>query len=200
MTFKLKSLVLSAVVSISINTALAGAPQRIVVIDTDDSPGNTYIDVVQGDDGALQSLVYETDTNLTFTLADLLTETAVLKQTDGKNVILLKLEQPFDPLHGGHVIVEFLNNGITDNYKDFRILIDVQGTSVTFSSDPDSTDPQSDGNSFTSVFNKLFMWKNTFLGKEIGIDRVTPSVVPAGDVTDGPAPLASPTPSSSSGS
>jgi hypothetical protein len=194
MTFKLKSLILSAIASLSISTAFAGDPQRIVMIDTDDSPGNTYIDVVQGDDGSLQSLVYESDPTLTFTMADLLTETAVLKQTDGKNVIQLKLEQPFDPLHGGHVIVEFLNNGITNNYKDFRILITVQGTSVTFSSDPDPTDSQSDGNSFTSVFNKLFMWKNTILGKEIGIDRVTPSLIPADQVTNGPAPLVSPTP------
>jgi hypothetical protein len=165
------------------------------MIDTDDSPGNSYIDVVQGDDGSLESLVYESDPTLTFTMADLLTETAVLKQTDGKNVIQLKLEQPFDTLHGGHVIVEFLNNGVTGNYKDFRILIGVQGTAVTFSSDPDPTDPQSDGNSFTTVFNKLFMWKNTFFGKEIGIDHVTPSLIPADQVTNGPAPLVSPTPS-----
>jgi hypothetical protein len=173
---------------ISANFAHAAAPQRIIVIDTDDSPGNTYIDVVQADDGSFQSLVYESTPTLTFTLNDLQDTTETLKQASGKDVIQLKLDPSFDPITGGYVTVPFLNNGITGNYEDFRILIHIQGDVITCTSAPDANDAQSDGNSFTSVFNKLFMWKNTLFGKEIGIDRVTPSLVSVDEVVNGPAP------------
>jgi hypothetical protein len=185
---------IGAFVGLLTATCYADTTQRVIVIDTDDSPGNTYIDVVQADDGTLESLVYEASSSLTltFSLSQLQSQTEVLKQTSGRNVIQLKLDPSFDPVKGGYVIVQFLNNGITGNYKDFRILISASGNTITCTSDPDSSDPQSDGNDYTSVFNKLYMWKNTFLGKEVGIDHVTPSLVPATDVIDGPAPLPSP--------
>jgi hypothetical protein len=191
--FNLKNITVGLFFALSASSAFAGDPQRILLIQTDDAPGNTYIDIAQAADGSLSSLVYETDPPLPpFTFAQLQANPAVLKQKSGKDAVILKLEQPFDPIHGGHVIVQYLNNGINNGYKDFRILIDVQGSTITFRSDPDSTDPQSDNNTYTSVFNQLFMYKRSILGKEIGIDHVTPSQVAATDVTNGPAPIPDP--------
>ena len=194
MAINLKDIFIAAFVGISVGGAAhAGTPQRIILIQTDDAPGNTYINVTQGDDGTLQSLTYEAAPSLTFTMADLQNGPVVLKQRSGKDAVRLKLEQPFDPVHGGHVVVQFLNNGITNCYEDFRILFDVQGTTISVRSDPDPSDPDSDNNPYTSVFNKLFMFKKTVMfGKEIGIESIAPSVVPATDVTNGPDPIPDP--------
>ena len=175
-------LVLSLFVSAS---AFAGNRERMVVIESDDSPGDNFIDLVQNSDGSLQSLVYEADTTLTFTTQQLQSQPAVLREASGKDVIILKLDTDFNPAHGGHVIVEFLNNGITGSYKDFRILINLQASGITFSSDPNPSDSASDGNSYKSVFNKLFFYKRTLLGQEIGIDHVTPSIVPTSTLDNG---------------
>ncbi len=79
-------LVLSLFISAS---AFAGNPERMVVIESDDSPGDNFIDLVQNSDGSLQSLVYEADTgNLTFTTQQLQSQPAVLKETSGKPFII----------------------------------------------------------------------------------------------------------------
>jgi hypothetical protein len=157
--------------------ALADTRARAITITTDAFPGSYSIDTLRAANGALTGMVYSSPNNpngTVYTLAKLASGPQVLLNSSGHDAVLLSLNSDFNAQKGGHLTVRYLNSGIDDSYKNFRILVDVEKT-VILRSDPDSNDPDSDNNSYTSVFDHLFLQKNTFFGKVIGIDQIVPS-------------------------
>lgn len=151
--------------------------ELIMKVETDAYPGISTFSVTRNAQGALETLVYlsRTDGDKTFTLEQLKKGPAVLKHSDGRDVVVLVLEKDFTAEKGGHAYVRFLQSGMSGTYRNFRILLDVQ-EKIILRSDPNPKDPESDDNSYTGVFNHVFMKKNTFLGKLIGIESVKPSM------------------------
>jgi hypothetical protein len=157
-------------------TAFADTQTRVMNITTDAFSGNFAIDCLQDASGAVTGMRYQTPNtpNGLVSLAAARQGPQVLFNKDGHDVLLLSIESDFDPRAGGHANVRFLQNGASGTYKDFRVLIQVQGH-IAVSSDPNSDDPDSDNNEYTGVFNTLFLAKNTFFGITVGIDKVVPS-------------------------
>jgi hypothetical protein len=148
-----------------------------ITITTDAYIGSTYvISVDRADSGEVTELTYKRDSGAIAKFSVEMLENApqVLLNDEGRDIILLSLEKDFNARQGGHGIVRYLHNGATGNYKDFRILIDVQ-KDIVMRSDPNSSDPDSDKNGYTGAFNHIFMKKRTVLGKTIGIDHFEPS-------------------------
>lgn len=156
--------------------AIADDTVQVVSVDTDAYAGTEYLDVERGSSGELTGLVYRRIDGppLAYTLDQLRQKPQLLKRMNGHDVTFLRLESDFSASNGGHANVRFLNDGVTGNYKNFRIGIEVQGMQLVLRSDPNPNDGDSDGNAYTSVFNHLFMKKRTFLGAMVGVDRVIP--------------------------
>lgn len=167
------ALVLMTVSSI----AHADATTRVVSVVTDAYAGTEYLDVNRDASGAMTSMVYSPIGASPFTLStqQLLSGPQLIKQLNGHNITYLSLDSDFNENTGGHAELRFLSNGITGAYLNFRILIQLEGNTITLRSDPNSSDPNSDHNAYTSVFNHLFMAKKTLLGQDIGISQVEPS-------------------------
>lgn len=151
-------------------------PEAVISVASDDFDGTASLDIVRTDEGALKALSYRENNGDTRTVlvTDLDQGDQALKIVDNRKVIMLSKEADLNAAKGGHVLVKFLYNGATNCYLDFRIQIQVQDK-VIFFSDPNSNDPHTDHNPYTSMFNHLFMKKREILGKEIGIKDVEPS-------------------------
>lgn len=150
---------------------------QAVSVTTDAYPGTETMTINRDSSGLIESLVYVhvDGTSVTYNLAQLQTGPQLLKVYANHNVTYISAESDFSAAQGGHVNVRFMNNGITGSYKNFRVLMTVQGSQISLRSDPDPKDPQSDQNSYTGEFNRLFMQKFTFLGQLAGIAKVVPS-------------------------
>lgn len=149
-----------------------------LIITTDAFSGTFFLDFVRDPaTGELTQLSYQTpcNPNGVLTLADLSRGPQVLLNEDGHDVLFVTVESDFNAAKGGHANVRFLSNGMSGTYKNFRISIDV-GASIVLRSDPNSSDSDSDGNSYTSVFNQIFMARNAMFGKTVGIAKITPSL------------------------
>jgi len=174
-TFRLFWVVVACLVATS---AFADSRARAITITTDAFAGNFAIDVTRASNGAVTSMIFIGPNNpngAVLSLKDLSQGPKLIFNSQGHDVIFLSLESDFNAQKGGHLDVRFLTNGITGNYKDFRVLVDVE-KSIILRSDPNSNDPESDDNSYTSVFNHLFMEKNTFFGQILGIGKIVPSL------------------------
>ena len=167
---------LSILCALAFSTARADTRTRAITITSDAYSGSFAIDLMRDSSGAVTEMLYQTpdNPNGVLTLEELHQGPQVIFHTQDHDVILMSLENDFDPSHGGHVVVRYLQNGADGTYKDFRIRITI-GSAVTLRSDPDLNDPDSDGNSYSGIFNRLFMEKNTFLGIVIGVQDVQPS-------------------------
>lgn len=174
-----KSCLFLALVALFTVAAHADTTTQVLTVTTDAFAGTFSIDVVQDSNGAATAMVFTTPTNphMILTLQQLKQGPQVIVNSQGHNAVFLSLSSDFDPNKGGHVIVRYLNNGIDGAYKDFRILVSITST-ITLTSDPDAADPDSDGNTYSGVFNQLFMEKNTFFGQVIGVADVVPSYQP----------------------
>lgn len=157
--------------------AHADTTTRVVSVDTDAYSGTEYLDVNRDATGVMTSMVYSpiNATPFTLTTQQLLSGPQLIKTLNGHNITYLSLDSDFNENTGGHAELKFLSNGITGSYLNFRILIQLEGNTITLRSDPNPSDPSSDKNSYTSVFNHLFMAKKTLLGQDIGIQQVEPS-------------------------
>lgn len=166
-------LILSASVSA---VAFADTQTTILTVETDAYEGTSFIDIVRTDQGSIKAMVYRPFGHPTEILSlDQLKLPNVLKRVSDRDIVLLSVEPAFSAEKGGYATIRFLNSGISGTYRNFRILIENQ-KEVILRSDPDRNDPETDDNSYTSVFNYLFLKKNTFFGKLIGIDEVEPSM------------------------
>ena len=149
-----------------------------ITITTDAYPGTYVISVERNsENGEVTELTFKRDSGAVahFPVKLLESSPQSLLNEDGRDdVIYLSLEAGFNPLQGGHGIVRYLHNGATGNYKDFRILIDIQ-KDIVMRSDPNPSDPDSDKNGYTGAFNHVFMKKRSVFGKIIGIDHFEPS-------------------------
>lgn len=151
--------------------------ELMTTIETDANPGTTKLMVIR--DGALLKGVYyegHDGRTVTLSLEQMRQGPQVLKQSSGRDVILMSVERDFTAEKGGHANVRFLRNGISGTYKNFRVFLDIQGGKVVLRSDPNPRDPESDNNAYTSVFNYLYMKKNTVLGKTVGVEFVQPAM------------------------
>jgi hypothetical protein len=169
---------IAAVISILASAwAFADTSETVVKVETDAFPGTSALDVVRNDAGVMKALVYRPSDEAPkqYTLDQLQANAQLLKQVDGHDVIFLSLEKDFDPVKGGHANMRYLHSGFSGEYRNFRIALDVQ-KHIVLRSDPNPQDPDSDGNSYTSTFNYLFMEKNTFWGRVIGVERVVPEM------------------------
>lgn len=72
--------------------------------------------------------------------------------------------------------MRYLQNGMTGAYKNFRMLLDVQGSDIVLRGDSNPDDIDSDKNTYESIFNHLFLEKNYVFGKVVGLSKVVPSV------------------------
>lgn len=151
----------------------------VLTIESDAIPGTSRLELSRDEaSGALTGLYYypADGSTIAYTFAQLRQKPQVLKKMSGYDVILAGLEKDFDPAKGGHVFVRYMTNALSSNYKNFRILLDIQGTSIVLRGDPNPRDPESDDNPYNSVFNYLYFEKNTVFGKVVGIDSVHPAV------------------------
>ncbi len=149
---------------------------QILTVESDAIPGTNRLEIARDASGVLTSLIYITPEKqiIAYTLSQLHERPQILKQMDGHDVILVSVENDFSATQGGHANMRYLTSGISGSYKNFRMLVDVQGASIVLRGDANPDDPESDENPYTSVFNYLFLAKNTFFGKVIGIDKVLP--------------------------
>lgn len=150
----------------------------VVAVTTDAFAGTAYLHVGRTDAGEMTHIVYQSveGKTLPYTLAQLRSGFQILKQMDGRNVILLAVEPDFNEFKGGHAVMRFLYSGASSEYRNFRILLEPAGDKIILRSDPNLKDVESDRNEYTSVFNHLFLKKNTFWGKTIGIKKINPSM------------------------
>lgn len=158
-------------------TSWADTRTRAITITTDAfDDGNYAIDVIRNSTGALTQMIYQTpDTsNGILTPAQLAQGPQVIYSKQGHDALLLNTESDFNVATGGHLVLRYVTNAMSDEYKDFRVLIDVQ-KDVVLRSDPNSNDPDSDNNAYTSVFDQLFLKKNTVFGITVGISQIIPS-------------------------
>ena len=156
--------------------ASADTRERAITITTNAFDGSFAIDVMRASNGAVTEMIYQTPatSNGVLTVAQLQGAPKVIYNRLGHDAILIGTESDFNPQKGGHLIVRYLNNGMDGTYKDFRVLVDIEAK-IVLRSDPNPNDPDSDNNSYTSVFNEIFLQKNTVLGVTVGIDQVIPS-------------------------
>ncbi|MCM2323936.1 MAG: hypothetical protein NDJ90_11810, partial [Oligoflexia bacterium] len=104
------TLALAVILAVTAGAAFADTQTRVVKVSTDAYPGASYLDVVRGDDGALNGMVYFGSDGkvIRLSLAQLRTGPQLLKEMDGHPVIYLGLEDDFSETRGGHVTVRFL--------------------------------------------------------------------------------------------
>ncbi|MCM2278236.1 MAG: hypothetical protein NDJ89_09190 [Oligoflexia bacterium] len=170
--------VLFAGVFVLVVEAGADTQTRVVTVTTDAFPGVSTLDVVRGEMDEFKGMIYRGNDGavVELSLAQLRAKPQVIKRIDDHDVIYLGVEKDFEETRGGHANMRFLASGISGDYRNFRILLETQGQSLVLRSDPNFKDPESDRNSFTSVFNRLFLRKATFWGRTIGIEEVRPSL------------------------
>ncbi len=152
--------------------------QQILTISTDAFPGITQVEVGRDDvTFELKTLNVRSDDGHTsvYTLQQLRLFQSVKKVKD-RDAVFLRVESDFEPVHGGYATLRFLQNGLWGTYRNFRMMIDVQGKDIVLRSEPSSKDPDSDRNPYQGTFNHLFMRKNTIMGQVAGIDEVVPSM------------------------
>ncbi|CAN5611836.1 hypothetical protein BH10BDE1_BH10BDE1_33700 [soil metagenome] len=151
--------------------------EAIVTIETDVYPGTANLYVSRELDGSLASLSYAGPDAIftTFPLDQLKTGFKVLKNHEGHDAVFLKLDPSFSAQSGGYAVLRILRNGISSSFKNFRVLVKV-GPKLEIFSDPDASDPESDGNSYRAQFNYVFMKKNTVFGFAVGIDQIQPQM------------------------
>ena len=172
-----KNLVLFGMTALLLATS-AGADtrERAITITTDAFDGSFSIDVMRNASGTLTQMIYQTPvtSNGVLTPAQLAQGPQVIYAKQGHDAILLSTESDFNVQKGGHLIVRLVHNALEGSYIDFRVLVDVEKT-IILRSDPNSNDSDSDNNSYTGVFNRLFLQKNTVFGIAVGVDQVVPS-------------------------
>lgn len=155
----------------------AFARQTVVTIETDVYPGTATLFVTRETDGSLASIAYAGHDGAvtSYTLNQLKKGFQVLKKHEGRDAVFLKLDSAFSAQKGGYAVLRVLRNGISGSHQNFRVFVKV-APAVEISSDPDSSDPDSDQNSFRGRFNYVFMKKNTVLGFAVGIDEIRPAL------------------------
>ncbi len=159
----------------------AFASETVVTIETDVYTGTAKLDILRATDGSLTGLSYAgpDGTTTAFQLDDLRNNFKVLKNLDGHDAVLLKVDPAFSAQKGGHAILRVLRNGISNEFKNFRVLVKVGAkieAKIEMVSDPDLNDPDSDKNAYSGPFNYVFMKKNTVFGMTIGIDEIVPQL------------------------
>lgn len=152
-------------------------PTEILKVESDALPGMTRLELMRDATGAITGLncAAADGQSMVYALSQLRQKPQVIKKLDGYDVILVSVEKDFLAAKGGHAVMRFLTNGMAGSYKNFRMLVDPQGSSVVLRVDSNRNDPESDGNSYDSIFNYLFLTKNTVFGKVVGIHKVIPS-------------------------
>lgn len=152
--------------------------QTISAVETDAFPGISFLDIARDEQGTMTRLIYRPFQKppVSYTLDQLRQNWQVLKEVDGYKVIYIGVEKDFDAVKGGHANVRYMQSGMSGSYRNFRILLEPQGTQLVLRSDPNFKDPESDRNRYTGTFNYVFMAKNTFFGKVIGISQVLPAM------------------------
>ncbi len=171
-------IILAALVLMTVSSfAHADTTTRVVSVTTDAFAGTEYLAVVRNSAGEMTGMIYTPigASPLTLTTQQLLSGPQTIKQLNGHNITYLSLDSDFNETSGGHAELRFLTNGITGAYLNFRILIQLEGSAIVLRSDPNSSDPASDHNAYTSVFNHIFMAKKMLFGEEIGVAQVEPS-------------------------
>lgn len=147
----------------------AFATETTVPITSNAFPNKTYsITVVQDAQGKIEKMVYATDSGAKDMEISALQSARQVLYPD-HNAIYLAMDSDFNVQKGGHIELEFLTNALTGKYKDFRVLVDVQGDGVVLRSDPNLSDGNSDKNPYSGPFEALYIKKGSF-----GISGITP--------------------------
>ena len=143
-----------------------------IALRSDAFPGQTYaLRIVQNREGAIQEMIYQSDNgSVTVTASSLERGSQVLIRQEGHTIISMSADGDFNPQRGGHIEIHFTTNALWGSYKNFRILVDIQGNDLVVRSDPNYSDPHSDRNRYTSVFNSLFFKKAS-----MGVSAIEPS-------------------------
>jgi hypothetical protein len=173
-----KWLAIAGLISIFTLASAFAEVEKAISIESNALPDTCELKVLRNDNsGAVEGLALHCDgkPDSIFTIQDIKTGVRPLFQMGDRKVVLLSLERDFNPAIGGHVKVRYLHNGATGDYKNFRILVSVE-KDIIFRSDPSASDPDSDDNPYTSVFNHLYLQKKSIFGKTIGIEKVLPSI------------------------
>lgn len=152
--------------------------QQVLTIESDAMQGATAVDVLRDELGNLTGLSsHSSEGNaVSYTIEQLRQGPQLFKQVDGHNVVFFSIEKDFEASTGGHANLRFLQSGISDTYKNFRMKVVANGADIQLVSEPNLRDPESDKNRYRDAFNYLYMNKNTFWGKVIGIESVTPQL------------------------
>lgn len=157
---------------------------QLLTVTSDAKPGQSAtFDVQQEQDGTASWLIF-TDfdgTVVKYTPQELFSGYKWLSKTEngpaGIDITLLSLDPNFDVKTGGDGTIRFLKSGAFGlTYINFGIRIQIDKDHVTIFSAPNGKDPESDKNSYSGQFAKLFLNKNTLFGQVIGVKKITPSL------------------------
>jgi hypothetical protein len=99
-----------------------------------------------------------------------------LSNINGTDVTYLNVEPDFNPSTGGHGVLKFLNNGVTNTYLNFRFIVILQGGKISLKADANLQDPSSDKNAYLDYFNYIYLKKKMFMGQMVGVASLLPSV------------------------
>ncbi len=162
---------------------LAAIPtsQDLIKVTSNATPGFHYIFSIQSDaSGNAAGMTYTTylgsqiQSNEPYSL-DQLKSGIVLLRKKGYDVVTLKLDSSFDPATGGTVTLRYLENGMSNHYKDFYMQVGKTPSGwqayvdKDFLSHSQGTDP--DQGMFP--FTKIKMDKKTiFLVGLVGIRKI----------------------------
>lgn len=137
---------------------------QLARVTTDMATGHSDFKMVVDADRSIVSMRYYLDngTRTDFTV-DQIRAGVVMVRASGHDVLKLKGDN-FDAVHGGHLILTYLNNGITNHYENFPIDLIKTGDHWAV-----SVNDQSGRHEFTTMF---FKGKRAF-GQWVGIDKIT---------------------------
>jgi hypothetical protein len=144
--------------------AAQGEEVQLARVTTDMATGHSDFKMAVDGDRSIVAMRYYLDngTKAEFTVAQILAGVVMVKAS-GHDVLKLKGEN-FDAVHGGHLILTYLNNGVTNSYSNFPIDLVKTGDHWGL-----QVNDQTGHREFTTMFFK----GKKFFGKWVGIDSIT---------------------------
>jgi len=143
--------------------SLFAASQKILTI-TNDLDKSSAVITLNDVDGVFQNIqLVETEngktlSNVKFTLSQL-KQGALIKNQQGRKVLVARLNSNFDPRYGGEFIFDFLNNGLTNSRLETSFDLGKNGSKWEVTKN-------------NKVAARLHVVSRKIVGQVVGISRV----------------------------
>jgi hypothetical protein len=145
-------------------SAFADSAQQVLSATSDAVQGTLNLKLVVDSDAVAQQFRTITAANKTtdYDVSQLASGVVLMNYQD-HDVVLIK-STDFDPAHGGHLEVSYLNNGITGHYDSIDVDLERNGNQWQI---------LSDGQGGHAVVTQAYFKAKKFFGKVIGIESIT---------------------------